>query len=769
MEDLIKDVEEKFRFSVADSTMMLLVQQAMDRAHEKIKTGPSVLLRLNAISVFYEFAVMQLDSCLSFVQQEADNSVLESNHKEELYDLREIRDRLNRRLLETELAILEKDRAFLEMSENEQKLKQVLECKETELVHLQENLERKRSEELEEFINSSKEVEFSELKNLVDQQVMHIRQKVEPEYGSLDEEEEKTNPRIDNNKIEKMGIDIDVLKGTMDLAFSKMHNAIFLFELRPIEQTWRWSIEKDTEAILIKGFMENCKNDFEEERKKLEREASVVFRDFISDFTVQISSIRREVECFAIQNESTSRSPRSAARTSLDDDSDNNNGNKDEEEEEEEEDAEAEEDGGNYVAKLIKNHESIIRKKSEELVPLKPELITKRQKNNDSSKRVIDDIITRLDTLLLAFSTKLNQNLWDDDDDDKAKILMNTYSERKASGTDNDHEVVVRDSLDDVWLKMHRGTVSDEATAIRTPCEDKEDAETMAMILEDTYLTLFKGLMNGFCTDLQAYGIWNLIAEVLHGNIIDEIINNGEEEIESGKIKFEMREDICRLVLDNASRNCADCLESSLKEDVNGVVFKEMLREWDRVTESRCRDEELRQEIDGILTQEILKQVSEDANNHVSEIHERYESRSERMIEEERSRARGLVQCCRKMTQVSEDFGSKVQEKLRMVTFRLLLFCRLKELEMKTIDCIGSLREKESVYRRAFTLRCENLRKAEAEVDLLGDQVDLLVGMLQKTLWTLQQHPRILQDNPDISEISRKIKKELLGDVSCRG
>ncbi|KAL0728081.1 hypothetical protein Bca4012_024174 [Brassica carinata] len=609
MKDIMKEVEGKVKFSMADSTMMLLVQQAMDKAHEKIKTKHGLLLRLNAISLFYELAVLQLESCLNFVQQETDN--LESNHEEVVRDLRKIKDRLHHRLLETELAILEKDRELLERSENEASLRNVLESKETELVHLQD-LERKRS------CNEIGE-EFSELKSSVDQQVMNLRQKIETEYDGLGKETEDPS-----------GVDIDVLKGTMDLAFNKMHHAIFLSELGPIEQSWRWSIERDTMALLIKGFMSGL----EEEKRKV----TMVVRDYELGFKDRVCLIRREVECLESQIviHRSSSSPREITTSSSSIDCEAVLDVKEEEEEEGE-------DSSNYpVSKLIKSHESIIRRKSEELGSPKIESIKRQRSCNGSSlKRGIDDI----------------------EDGDRY----------------DDHEVVMDDGLDDVWRKMqkHRSVVSENEV------EEKEDVEMELMILEDTYLTLPKGLLT------------------------DENINSRKTHEEDIK---------------------------SQEKDL------EILRE----------DEVFRQELDWIIVRELLREVSETV-----ETRERIEAKNRRLLEEEVKRV------CMEISLVYNDFDFKIQEKLRIATLRLQ---NLERNINSTIDYIAELRRKESVYKTAFVRRSENLIKAETEVDLLGDQVDVLVKLFQKTLWTFHQHPLLLCNYSDISEICKMIKEVLYED-----
>ncbi|KAL0728077.1 hypothetical protein Bca4012_024170 [Brassica carinata] len=752
MKDIMKEVEGKVKFSMADSTMMLLVQQAMDKAHEKIKTKHGLLLRLNAISLFYELAVLQLESCLNFVQQETDN--LESNHEEVVRDLRKIKDRLHHRLLETELAILEKDRELLERSENEASLRNVLESKETELVHLQD-LERKRS------CNEIGE-EFSELKSSVDQQVMNLRQKIETEYDGLGKETEDPS-----------GVDIDVLKGTMDLAFNKMHHAIFLSELGPIEQSWRWSIERDTMALLIKGFMSGL----EEEKRKV----TMVVRDYELGFKDRVCSIRREVECLESQIviHRSSSSPREIKTSSSSLDCEAVLDDKEEEQEEGE-------DSSNYpVSKLIKSHESIIRRKSEELLSPKIESIKRQRSCNSSSlKRGIDDIVAGLDSLM-CLGTKMLEHFVGDEDDDRC----------------DDHEVGMDDGLDDVWKKMQKR----RSVLSENEVEEKEDEEMELMILEDTYLTLLKGLLideniksrktleediKSQEKDLEILREDEVFRQKVDWIIVRELLREVSETVENLE---RIVTDNKRLLEEQEKRACLDTSlvfddfeifreDEEFRQEVDWIIVRELLREVSETVQNHerveaddkrlleeqekraCLDTSLvlddfeilredgvfRQEVDWIIVRELLREVSETVRNH-----ERIEANNKRLLAEHGKRA------CLEMSLVLDDFDFKIQEKLKKATFR---FQNLEEYIDSTVDYIAELRRKESVYRTAFFLRSENLIKAETEVDLLGDQVDSLVKLLQKTLWTYHQHPLLLCHHSDISEICKMIKEVLYED-----
>lgn len=177
MEQIFSQMEGKLEVSLTDSTMMWIVHCAMNKAQEKMKSKKGVLERLNAISKFYELAVMQLEGCLSFLGAEAErNNFLDPNHEEVLADLREIRDRLQGRLEESEMAISKKDRELTERLENELKLRQALELKEGEIVSLGADIELEKTRRR----NEDSDDGYCHTKSFIHKQMLNIDERLEP-------------------------------------------------------------------------------------------------------------------------------------------------------------------------------------------------------------------------------------------------------------------------------------------------------------------------------------------------------------------------------------------------------------------------------------------------------------------------------------------------------------------------------------------------------------------------------------------------------------
>ncbi|KAG8651194.1 hypothetical protein MANES_07G100522v8 [Manihot esculenta] len=80
-------------------------------------------------------------------------------------------------------------------------------------------------------------------------------------------------------------------------------------------------------------------------------------------------------------------------------------------------------------------------------------------------------------------------------------------------------------------------------------------------------------------------------------------------------------------------------------------------------------------------------------------------------------------------------------------------------------ELVARQKRKEWLYRKAFIRRCENLRKAETEVDLLGDQVEVLLGLLEKIYNILHHYSPVLQQYFEVLDILNMIRKQLIGEV----
>ncbi|KAL6977231.1 non-specific serine,threonine protein kinase, partial [Sarracenia purpurea var. burkii] len=552
----------------SDSIMLKLLRSAMDKAHENVQSTNGSIELLNARSKFYELAMILVEGCSKLIEEKPE--VPEIDREKMLKDLMESRDMVRGRLEELELGIVGKDREFTERSENECRLWQTLELKEMELVSLRAKIEFEKTEE--EFLSDpligdeGKEGDICELKNSVDQQVWSIKQKLENERisltgGSENFEMEPANhfSRPEQNLIiEQMSSDIDGLKGTLDLAFVRMQSA----EMRPLEKQWRWKIEKDIILIFFKDFMSNLTQKLESE---VEKRAKRVPRGFLNErwpeLIDKITDLHRELEALFSSNEvdvrkvegfdSSGPSTRMQRSTSepLPEVSYK------EEPREQEEDG----DGSHYVSKMIKNHESIIRKQREELNWLKREILrekeslsTRRLKDpNNNLERRIQEVIARLDSFI-KWSGKEESRDRERIDVDCSAVL---------------DEKVVNDSV----FYGREIELNDE---IRKLKQESDDLDLKTKIIEEAYAVLFVGLMNDFHLELHDYEVQCMIKDDVFMCLFREKINK--------------------------------TIESLVEEDIYLVFFREMINEWKMEMDASILENLFREEIYNFIVVETV-------------------------------------------------------------------------------------------------------------------------------------------------------------------
>lgn len=84
MDEFYGGVDCILRGSMKDSIMMCILHNAMNKAHEKLKSKEGIIECYIEISKFYELAVMPLEVCLKFVQEETETCTLERSYEDVL-------------------------------------------------------------------------------------------------------------------------------------------------------------------------------------------------------------------------------------------------------------------------------------------------------------------------------------------------------------------------------------------------------------------------------------------------------------------------------------------------------------------------------------------------------------------------------------------------------------------------------------------------------------------------------------------------------------
>ncbi|CAN6335029.1 unnamed protein product [Urochloa humidicola] len=114
-----------------------------------------------------------------------------------------------------------------------------------------------------------------------------------------------------------------------------------------------------------------------------------------------------------------------------------------------------------------------------------------------------------------------------------------------------------------------------------------------------------------------------------------------------------------------------------------------------------------------------------------------------------------------KLSNAYSDFESRLAETMDRNETRLTsIICQFNPL----VQQVAVLRKKEFWYKQILEIKCSNLRKAEAEVDILGDEVDTLLSVLGKIYIALDHYSPVLKHYPGVIEILILVQKVLKGE-----
>ncbi|XP_059310098.1 uncharacterized protein LOC132061271 [Lycium ferocissimum] len=553
--------------SKSDGIVMGILRCAMDKAHEKVQSEAGSIEFLHERSKFYELAVILVESGLSIVQQET--NILESNREKVISDLTEMRHWLLGRINIMKLLINEKDRELTERTENELKLRQVLESKEKEVIFLRDKLENRRtmSEGSLDLGLLLKNNEAKESDSKSDSELLNEERFQEDDfYGSY-------------NHIPKIKPMIDSLRPEQN---KEKDNG----EMVRVEKQWRCTIEKDILFVLIRGFINDIKQRFEIElRNFLGDQIPVGFsNENLSEFISEMTTLCQELEAFYSRynedNKTTSSNQdllghlKNIKRTCSEplpkfDQEDQEVG------------------GSNYVAKLIKNHQSVIRKQLEDRNVMKKEVIEgekstlhKKDKELDFLNRMIKHVITRLDDI-----SSMN-----------VKSVDKEYVKWEEKFTkENLSRSVMGDKL--VTSDCACEIIKDEVGSLK---EEVDNLNLQILILEEIHLTLYEGLFKD-----QSVACFKSIQNTKSTSTLllrQFVVEDGNSET------------FVKDILDGSI--IPETIGSLLKEDVYEVFFVEMFKAWKEESDDFDMEVHIREELYNCIMAEAVKdEISEYLNS----------------------------------------------------------------------------------------------------------------------------------------------------------
>ncbi|CAN8316233.1 unnamed protein product [Cochlearia groenlandica] len=441
-----------------------------------------------------------------------------------------------------------------------------------------------------------------------------------------------------------------------------------------------------------------------------------------------------------------------------------------------------------------------------------------KDKELEALKRKIPFVILKLDKILLedeksvyegknhaGFKTRLDSLLLENR---KLKNSLSDATEKMSqlSQTEADHQKLIQKLESDVDDAHVEASISEDVyrcfvnefvgqikcTKQETDLEHSKLRKAYEDLLEDIEIKEARESKNSFVD----FFLESFISEECSAVIYKEALKEANKKIVELNMNVTKTEEALTLELVdkeilNAKIHCMGCLIKE-KEGFVQVAENNLITERDKLevvsqqindlksrieqqqTEIQEKDKELRlvssreiQKIEGYetkisdLTQE-LDLARENLKKAKEEKRKTEEKLSATEAEEEKLKKQllSLDLNPRELMQGFNILEGLVEEKTQKTNSRLKsMHSQLCYLSHQ----IDELKGKVSMYKQRFHKKCSDLQKAEAEVDLLGDEVESLLDLLEKIYIALDHYSPVLKHYPGIIEILKLVRRELSG------
>ncbi|XP_058196960.1 WPP domain-associated protein [Rhododendron vialii] len=466
------------------------------------------------------------------------------------------------------------------------------------------------------------------------------------------------------------------------------------------------------------------------------------------------------------------------------------------------------------ITRMRRSHESKVQQMTEEFFSLKGEylrekgysLAHRKDKDLENLRKKIPDVILKLDDFIMENEklSTLGSN---------AETLRNLKNRIDSLLSENRN---LRDSLADQRkeVKCLSLQVSDAAEKM---CKhilaeanlpkltedlksDLEDAATEASATEKVCKCFLRKVtpknncgaeeleMQPFqvpkICEIEDSDIESLVIQGICGVIFKETVKDAQSNIDELTKKYSDEYEKYRVSLESKALERKEELslvieeKERLKQEVR--LLQESLEEKENLVTERVRELDLvKSELELALEQieadkgtinrldqkvELMTKEVRETNEHRNMLLAITEEKQNDWLllqakeNEHRKQMQAVIVLIGGLSRGLSDFEVQVSEGIRNCNMRLEgTNSQLSSLVRKS----NSLKNTALLYKKRLERRCNDLQMAEAEVDLLGDEVDALLSLLEKIYIALDHYSPIFQHYPGVIEILKLVRREL--------
>lgn len=301
---------------------------------------------------------------------------------------------------------------------------------------------------------------------------------------------------------------------------------------------------------------------------------------------------------------------------------------------------------------------------------------------------------------------------------------------------------------------------------------ENEAVETMITMVDDSYMILFRGVIKDAISSVNPIVM----------DLINEKNSLNASFIESMNVMRLKREENERLTQEILSLRCQ--LEE--KKEKLDLVHDELNHFRDRssnqenlILNAKSELNRLKSEMD-VAYQLINKQELELSNlkeklmiasydlkelgreNHMLECNNH--AKQEKILEfmtrdkEQKEHLKTIIASTFELSKSIWDLECKFTQKLEENESRLNI---LNDCCIQLKHLSNLLKKKVACCKISYEAKCQDLQKAEIEVDMLGDEVETLCGLLKTIYIALDHYSHVLRHYPGVMETLKLIKREI--------
>ncbi|KAJ0466660.1 putative WPP domain-associated protein [Helianthus annuus] len=469
----------------------------------------------------------------------------------------------------------------------------------------------------------------------------------------------------------------------------------------------------------------------------------------------------------------------------------------------------------NYILKLKRDHEAEVHQITDNYIKLRGIYLSERRsfvphnKDFEVLTKKIPDVVAKLDEILnasdefigkgdkvVSLNTVLRENRQLRDALSVTKDEVNNLSSRLTVVSEK-HKSSMADSFIEASIvaDVYKCVVRQLNCCIQNM---KEESEVQISAMHDVYEVLLENAV--IDTRMESLLVQELLGTVFKETLTDvnQKVENLHEKYATAREKLVFLETQATrmkadLILETEEReklrNQVNMLRSSMEEketlardEINNLrktkkssetLLLKANKELDEMSEKLLKAEEklLSDEMEIISLNDRLALVMEETKTSneyknkvvdLSEEKQRFMSQIEAKEREHRKQMEAVVVLVDELSAKFVDFERRLTWDVKSNYTRLENSrTQLSSLVMAA----NALKNAGIVYKQNLERKCRDLQMAEEEVDLLGDEVETLCGLLEKIYIALDHYSPVLKHYPGVIEILELVRRELSGEA----